>query len=406
MGSSVERFEIERPLEGDAESRRFRAWDRELGAHVLLCLPDNGIEQSRLVAAHAAACLQQHPAAMRLLASGQSSDGAFFAAFEWIEGPFLRDRLREGPLSLRDTELTAATLADLLDQAHAAGVVHGAVTCSNVILGDEDAARAKLLAFGSALGDAADDALALATLVVACGGSAARRGSARSRGWDRVAELSAPLATFVRASLGEMGDAPSAEAAHTALRAWSQARRTSQTPGKASDPSDKGTALLVATWQAPVEPLCDLALAHQIRTSVHADGTLTASARVELSVAKQVEALASLATAWTRLRPATRAALCCEIEGNPATAESFLRAMKRLSEMDATGDLAIDEVGANALRAIDASHFSFSGSPGELYFRHRARGSQVARRLAIAMAIILSVAILVASVWWLLTGGS
>lgn len=402
MSTLVGRFEIERSLDGDGESHRFRAWDRELGAYVLLWLADDATLHARMVAAHDAPILKHEAATMRLLTSAQSSDGLPCAAFEWIDGPLLRDRLRDGPLCVRDTELLAATLAALLDRAHAAGVVHGAVEASNIVLGDGDPERAKLFGFGAHAGDDASDALALARLVVACGDSAARRGSARSRGWDRVAELSAPLATFLRQSLGDSGEVPSPTAAKAALRAWSQELKDPPSVASARAPV-QASALLVATWEPAVEPLCEMAQASRICTAVHADGTLTATASAALPLNSQLAALAALALSWQRLRPATRAALCCEIEGDAATSDPFLRAMERLADPQA--GIYLDDAAASRLQG----ELTLTHRGGRQFLSHplwkRASGS-LARRLSIILGVLLSLCVLLASLWWLLAGGS
>ncbi|MFO0619276.1 MAG: hypothetical protein U0414_42200 [Polyangiaceae bacterium] len=71
--------------------------------------------------------------------------------------------------------------------------------------------------------DAAGDALALARLVIGCGASSARKGSARGRGWDRVAQFEPGLGRFIRQSLGEYGQTADRRAAHEALVAWRRA---------------------------------------------------------------------------------------------------------------------------------------------------------------------------------------
>lgn len=398
MDSTATRFEIERSLDGDGETQRFRAWDRERGAHVLLWLPADSAEHARIAEAHGSACVQRHPAALRMLASSDAGVEAPFVAFECIDGPLLSERLREGPLSVDDTEALAAALGDLLAQAHAAGIAHGAVLPCHVLLADGDAARAKLFGFGAAANaDATVDALALARLVIACGDAAARRGSARSRGWDRVAELSSPLATFVRAALGERGEAPSSMAAH-ALEAWLRSPKRALV--EAAPAAEQGRALLVANWHPPVEPLCELAAAREARTTVHADGTLSAVTRAQQPLVSQLQSLSQLARAWQQLRPDTRAVMCCEVPEDPSTADAFVRAMQRLgSSSDA---LALDDAAALRLRKVDVAGWTVAGGPGRYHALARS-SDPLLRKAAIAAAVLLSVGALIASVWWLFT---
>jgi Tol biopolymer transport system component len=74
-------------------------------------------------------------------------DGVDYLVMEYLEGETLADRLVKGPLPLEQTLRYGVEIADALDRAHRAGVVHRDLKPGNVIL---TKAGAKLLDFGLA----------------------------------------------------------------------------------------------------------------------------------------------------------------------------------------------------------------------------------------------------------------
>ncbi len=88
----------------------------------------------------------QHPNICVLHDVGHDG-GADFLVMEFLEGETLGDRLRRGPLPLPELLKTAVEIADALERAHRAGVVHRDLKPGNVML---TKSGAKLLDFGLA----------------------------------------------------------------------------------------------------------------------------------------------------------------------------------------------------------------------------------------------------------------
>jgi serine/threonine protein kinase len=76
-----------------------------------------------------------------------SHEGADFLVMECLEGETLADRLRKGPLPLPDLLKIGIEIADALDKAHRAGMVHRDLKPGNIML---TRSGAKLLDFGLA----------------------------------------------------------------------------------------------------------------------------------------------------------------------------------------------------------------------------------------------------------------
>ncbi len=62
--------------------------------------------------------------------------GLYYMVMEYIDGPTLKDRLLEGPLSLEETVHIGAAIADALDYAHRRGMVHRDIKPANILFID------------------------------------------------------------------------------------------------------------------------------------------------------------------------------------------------------------------------------------------------------------------------------
>src|SRR6266702_1836535 len=86
----------------------------------------------------------KHPGIRALHEIGQQ-DGVDFLVLEYLEGQILAERFKGKALPLDEALTVAIAIADALDKAHGAGVVHRALNPSSVML---TKTGAKLLDFG------------------------------------------------------------------------------------------------------------------------------------------------------------------------------------------------------------------------------------------------------------------
>ena len=78
----------------------------------------------------------RHPHIVKIHEVGQY-DGVPYLALEYLAGGSLRDRLKQGKLSIQETISLAETLARTLDYAHERGVIHRDLKPANVLLAED-----------------------------------------------------------------------------------------------------------------------------------------------------------------------------------------------------------------------------------------------------------------------------
>ncbi|HQR45811.1 MAG TPA: protein kinase [Thermoanaerobaculia bacterium] len=151
-GTRLGPYEVLAPLGAGGMGEVFRARDTRLGRQVAVkILPEAVSQDPRRVArfekeARALAALS-HPNILDIHDFGQS-DGRFYVVTELLEGETLRDRMAGEPLGWRKTAEIAASIADGLASAHAAGIVHRDLKPENVFVTADG--RVKVLDFGLA----------------------------------------------------------------------------------------------------------------------------------------------------------------------------------------------------------------------------------------------------------------
>ena len=130
----------------DDISASYHATDRENDASVVVTIARaRWAEGDRVARELEQFAALSHPALARLIASGVLPDGSAFFVTEPLDETTLTDSLkRQRTLSVGDCVQLARTLADALAAIHVRGLVHGDVATGNVLLPDNQLARAKL----------------------------------------------------------------------------------------------------------------------------------------------------------------------------------------------------------------------------------------------------------------------
>ncbi|MBX3273399.1 MAG: serine/threonine protein kinase [Sandaracinaceae bacterium] len=148
-----ERYRIAGPLGAGGMGVVYRARDDKLGRQVAIKvlsrdLLDNDKARARLEREARAAAALDHPGIARVFDVGETQDGGTYLVMELVRGKSLREHLREGSLDRAARLAIVREIADALDHAHGAGVIHRDVKPENVMVREDG--RACLLDFGLA----------------------------------------------------------------------------------------------------------------------------------------------------------------------------------------------------------------------------------------------------------------
>ena len=150
-GSRLGPYEILEPLGAGGMGEVYKAKDTRLDRTVAIkVLPEHlaGSPELKARFEREAKAISQlnHPHICTLHDVG-SQDGVDYLVMEYIEGETLADRLKKGPLPLATILEYGAQIADALDKAHRAGIVHRGLKPGNIML---TKSGVKLLDFGLA----------------------------------------------------------------------------------------------------------------------------------------------------------------------------------------------------------------------------------------------------------------
>jgi predicted Ser/Thr protein kinase len=152
VGTRLGRYEIVASLGAGGMGEVYRARDTNLARDVALkVLPDMfAFDSDRLARfkreAQVLAALN-HPHIASLYGM-EEADGRHFLVMELVDGETLAERLRRGPMTLRDALKTALQIADALEAAHEKRIIHRDLKPANVKITPDD--QVKVLDFGLA----------------------------------------------------------------------------------------------------------------------------------------------------------------------------------------------------------------------------------------------------------------
>jgi serine/threonine-protein kinase len=92
----------------------------------------------------------RHDAVVRYSENHRTPDGQIYLLMDFIDGPGMDKKLKQGPMSAEDLLIVGRRVAEGLQAAHTKNIVHRDLSPDNIILRDGDPAQAVIIDFGIA----------------------------------------------------------------------------------------------------------------------------------------------------------------------------------------------------------------------------------------------------------------
>src|SRR4051794_4247183 len=151
-GTHLGRYEICSQIGAGGMGEVYLAEDEQLGRRVALkVLPSevatNEDRMRRFVQEAKTAAGLNHPNIAHIYEIGES-DGIHFIAMEYVPGTSLAEKIGGRPLAVAEIVQIGMQIADALDEAHKAGIIHRDIKSANVVF--DSRGRVKVLDFGLA----------------------------------------------------------------------------------------------------------------------------------------------------------------------------------------------------------------------------------------------------------------
>jgi hypothetical protein len=143
VGSEIEGYRIERELGRGGMGEVYEATQLSLGRTVAFKVlhtrlgQDEGFRERFRREGQMQAALD-HPNVVTVYEAGELDDGGLFLAMRLVRGETLKQLIVAGELDVERALRLLAPIADALDAAHAAGLVHRDVKPQNILIGDGD----------------------------------------------------------------------------------------------------------------------------------------------------------------------------------------------------------------------------------------------------------------------------
>jgi len=157
-GTVVGEFVIEGPLARGGQATLYAARHPVIGKRAVVKVPNGELAHQqatldRFVREARTVNLIRHPNVVDIFGYGQLPDGRHYLTMEHLEGETLAERLRRFRFARSEVHEILIQLSDVLDAAHAVGVLHLDLKPDNVFLVPVRGARmlVKVLDFGLAL---------------------------------------------------------------------------------------------------------------------------------------------------------------------------------------------------------------------------------------------------------------